>query len=648
MSIEQEHAAEGGSNPSTVFVSYARDDQVKAQLLVKALEAEGFRVWWDGLISGGHAFSDKIERALADADAVVVLWSTHSIHSHWVRDEASYGRDHNRMVPVSLDGSEAPLGFRQIHHIDLSHWNGNAKANEFAQLCQSIREVVGRPIDGPAFAAQGSRTFALSRRQAMVSGGLLAALTAVGGGIYWLKGGGPAQASRIAVLPFRNLGGDKSQNYFSDGLAEELRATLSLSDQLAVAAQTSSDRFRDGETDARAAAKALGVSYLIEGSVRRSDDTIRIATRIINGNTGFDQWSKNFDSKVTDSLSLQANIASFVTDAILAGIDKDLRPAERIGGTKKSEAFDAYLRGAALYRLSEGQQSDRAALAQFDRAIAIDPDYAAAHAARSRVLTYIGNNYASGAALARAYDDAIAAARRSIQIAPEMAEGHSALGFVLFNGQLDATGATQPYQRSYELGFGNADILSAYANFAGRTGKFNEGRLAIKRAEELDPLNPGVFRNAGYLEFAARQYPAAEQELKSALSINPKAINVRSVLGDIALLQGDPAAAKSLYLEEPDPIQRWRSLAMAEWKLGNQGAAQAAMVELAKVGGETVNYQQAQVYAQWGQKDQALTHLEQAYAKRDAGLVRLRNDPLLDPVRQDARFAEIERRIGFA
>lgn len=647
MSFEQEQSAYDQGGQSTVFLSYARDDQAKAELLVKALEGRGFRVWWDGLISGGHAFSDKIEKALESANAIVVLWSAHSIHSHWVRDEASFGRDHDRMVPVSLDGSEAPLGFRQLHHIDFSHWKGSSTAPEFEALCQSIGSVAGASPELADFAI-GTHHFSLSRRQAMVGGGLLATLAAGGAGYYWLRGGNGAQASRIAVLPFRNLGGNQSQDYFSDGLAEELRATLSRSDQLSVAAQTSSDRFRDGGTDALSAAKALGVSYLIEGSVRQADDTIRVATRIIDGNTGFEQWSKNFDSKATDSLNIQSDIAAFVTDAILAGIDKDLRPSERIGGTKKSDAFDAYLRGAALYRLAEGERTDRAALGLFDRAVSLDPNYAAAHAARSRVLTFIGNNYVTGADLARTYDQAIAAARRSIEIAPDLAEGYSALGFVLLNGQLDVNGAAQPYQRSYELGFGNADILSAYASYALRTGKFDEGRQAIQRAEQLDPLNASVFRNAGYLEYAARDFPAAEKQLRSALSINPKAANVHSALGDIAYMRGDPGAARTLYLEEPDANSRWRGLAIVDFKLGNQALAQSDMANLAKSGGDTVHYQQAQVYAQWGDKAEALNHLETAYAKRDAGLVRLRNDPLLDPVRQDARFAEIERRIGFA
>jgi Tfp pilus assembly protein PilF len=240
------------------------------------------------------------------------------------------------------------------------------------------------------------------------------------------------------------------------------------------------------------------------------------------------------------------------------------------------------------------------------------------------------------------------AAREAIRLAPEMAEGHSALGFVLFNGQLDAKAAEAPYQRSFELGYGNAEILSAYANFAARIGRFDDGREAISRAERLDPLNPTVFRNAGLLEYAARNFDAAVTPLRTALTLNPKSSNVHATLGDIALVRGDLEAARAHYFRERDEASRFRGLAIVAMKLEDAKSAEASYAGLIQEGGDTVHYQQAQVLAQWGRKDDALAQLEQALVRRDAGLVRLRNDPLLDPLRENARFAKIEQRIGFA
>lgn len=641
MADKQDQAAAATDVP-TVFLSYARADQPFAQKLIAALESEGFRVWWDGLISGGHEFSEKIEQALSDADAVVVMWSDQSKRSQWVRDEAGYARDHNRLVPVTIDGSDAPLGFRQLNRINLKGWKGKASAAEFQQLCQSIAALGSGPaIERPAY----KRGATFSRRQALIGGGVVA-LAAAGGGFFWLRGH-PADAASVAVIPFRNLSGDPAQDYFSEGLAEELRTTLSQAEQLQVAAQASSDSFRDGKADAKTMAKALGVGFLVEGSVRRSPDTIRVASRIVDGRTGLDRWSQTFDRPAADSLAVQSDIAAFVADAVLADFDKALRPSQRIGGTGKSAAFEAYLRGQSLYRLAAGKSSDMEALKRFDEAIAIDPGYAAAHAARSRVLTFIANNYASAAEIPAAYSRAIDAARKAITIAPDLAEGHSALGFALFNGQLDAKAAATPYQRSYELGYGNADILSAYANFAGRTGRFDEGREAIERAATLDPLNASVFRNAGFLEYAARDFEAAQSQFRTALSVNPKTSNVHGALGDIALLRGDLPTALAEYGLERDPVTRLRGIAIVKRKQGDDAGADASLAALNREGGDTVHYQLAQVMAQWGRGDDALSHLEKALALRDAGLVRILNDPLLDAVRKDARFVEIERRMGF-
>ena len=629
-----------------VFLSYDRDDTQTAQTFVKALELQGFAIWWDGLISGGHAFADRIQQALADSDVILVLWSQSSARSHWVRDEAGYGRDQDRLVPVSIDGTRAPLGFQQLQTIDLSNWNGSVAAPGFAQLCNSIRSVTGAPAAAVPSAADGPR---FSRRQLLAGAGTAGiVLVGAGTGYYWLRGGAPVQAARIAVLPFRNLSGDPRQDYFSDGLAEELRATLSLADQLEVAAQTSSESFRDRKTDARSMARALGVTYLIEGSVRRSPETVRVSTQIVDGRSGFDQWSATFDRTAADSLEVQSDIAAFVTDALLADLAKSKRPSERIGGTRKPEAFDAFLRGAADYRLAAGEDTDRKALAGFDRAIAIDPNYAAAHAARSRALTVIANNYAPRAQIPDYYRRAIAAARSAIRLAPMLAEGYSALGFVLFNGQLDARAAAAPYQRSFELGYGNAEILSAYANFAGRVGRFDDGREAIARAQKLDPLNASVFRNAGYLEYAARNFAAAESQFRTALSINPRSSNVHAALGDIALARGDLDMARTHFAEERDPTSSLRGLAIVDMKKGKSDAAETEYAALIKQGGDTVHYQQAQVLAQWGRGKDALTELERAFALRDAGLVRLKNDPLLDPVRSDPRFAKLAQTIGFA
>jgi TolB-like protein/Tfp pilus assembly protein PilF len=632
---------------TSVFLSYSREDRAKAQAIVGALEARGLTVWWDGLIEGGREFADRIEQALTSADAIVVLWSPASIHSHWVRDEAANGRDRGRMVPVTIGAVEPPLGFRQLQHIDLTKWRGRRDAREIEQLCRAIEGVSATPLREFRPPARDSRA-GFSRRKMMVAGAG-ASVVLLGGGLIGLNAlrSSSAHGTSIGVLPFRNLSGDPAEEYFSDGIAEELRATLSQNSDLSVAAETSSDVAGKKSSNPQAIASVLGVNFLLEGSVRRETDMVRIAAQIVNGSNGFDKWSQTFDRKLDDTLAVQSEIAAFVTDALLSGIAAAKGARDRLGGTHTNAAFDSYLRGMALYKLAGGEADDLGALHQFERAVALDPNYAVAQAALSRAYTAIANGYAAGAEIKTFHQRAASSARTAIRIAPKLADGYSALGFVLLNGELDARAAAAAYQQSFELGYGNADILAAYASFASRTGRFAEGRVAIARAQRLDPLNATVFRTAGLLEFDARQYDAASNALHTSLALNPNATTIHLVLGDIALLSGDPAAARDQYDKEPNAINRLRGLAIADMKLSRRDAAEADMAELKSKYGDITYYQQAQVLAQWGRIDDALNALEKAVTTRDAGVVRSKNDPLLDPIRKTVRFAQVERELGY-
>jgi TolB-like protein len=646
-------SVDGGAAPNdkrtSVFLSYSRDDQPRALPVIKALEASGMAVWWDGLLEGGDAFARTTEAALEGASAVVVLWSARSVQSHWVRDEATRGRDRGCMVPVSIDGTEPPLGFRQIQYIDLSKWKGKASAPEFAVLVKAIRTCASSPHKQLTFAGANTPLRFVSRRRAMVLGG--GALAAIGGGLAaWKTGlfGGGVLANSVAVLPFRNLSGDPAQSYFSDGLSEELRATLSRYGQLEVVAETSSNSFRDAKVSVQKIARALNVAFILEGSVRRVKDTIRITSQLIDGRTGFERWAQTFDRKFEDVLAVQSDIATLVADALAANITASTAsPRERIGGTHDPAAFDAYLRGTALYKLAADEASDRGSLSQFDKALKIDPKFAAAHAARSRSLNVIASNYTPAGQMKGVYQQAVDAANAAIRNSPDMAEGYSALGFVLMMGRFDMKGARVPYQRSFELGFGNAAMLTAFADFAALNGQFAEGRRANARAMRLDPLNPTVFRNAGILEYAAHNYDAAVTPFRTALSLNPELGVVLSMLGDIELLRGNLDQALALYEKEPSEVSHLRGLAIATMRQGDAVSAQRHLAALVQKYGDSCLYQQCQVMAQWRRPGEALTALEKAYETGDAGVILSRNDPLLDPIRQDTRFGVIQERLGF-
>jgi TolB-like protein/Flp pilus assembly protein TadD len=638
----------------TVFLSYARADQAQATKLAKALEESGLDVWWDALIEGGAAFAKSIEAALDSCDAVVVVWSRISVASDWVLDEAVRGRELHKLVPVSLDGTLPPLGFRQYHSVELSRRHGDFPATEIERVLRGISAAASQAAH-PSSSAAGTQVPArvITRRGVLVAA-VGTALAGAAGIVAWQQGliGGRRAASRnsVAVLPFANLSGDESQAYFSDGLSEELRTTLARNQKLLVMAQASSAMFRDQKEDAVTIATKLGVAFLLAGSVRRSGDIVRVAADLIDGATGFSRWSQSFDRTMDDIFSVQSEIANTVANALVAQVSADGKPGNALaasGGTTSVAAYDAYLRGRALYGLSVDEATERAALAQFDAAIAADPSYAAALAARARSLTIIANQYGKIGQLAALYDAAIESAQRAISIAPDLADAHSTLGFTLFQGRLDARAAHAPFERSRELGAGEATVMARYAQYSARTGRRREAAEAMQRALLLDPLNPLIHRAAGSIEYAARNYAAAIAPNRKGLQLNPRMSRAHAAIGDALLMLGRLKEARTAYEAEPSEGVRLTGLAIVEQRLGNNEAARAAMTKLVADLGDTVLYQQAQILAQWGDRNASIARLQRAREVGDSGLIYARNDPLLDPLRKDPRFAELLNSLGF-
>ena len=635
--------------PISIFLSYSRDDRARAMPVIDALEAEGFRVWWDGLLDGGTAFAKTTETALETSDAVVVLWTQKSVDSHWVRDEATRGRDRGRMVPVSMDGSQPPLGFRQIQYIDFTNWRDKVGAPEFAALTKAIRAVAASPDSAVPLVESSPTRPGPSRRGVLVGAGLTVA--ALGGGIFaWTRGKSTDRDPiTIAVLPFTNLSGDSRQSYFSDGLASEIRTVLARNPMLQILGSVSSSAIRTAKDDAKSLASSFEGAFLLDGNVQKAGETVKITANLSNGKTGVSKWANSFERPLADIFAVQAEIAAAVASALAATIQADFSTHRNntVGGTKNVAAFDAYLRGKDLFELHINEDSERAALAKFDEAIGIDPSYAAARAARSRALMVIANQYETSDRRVRLFDDAIGEASRAAAIAPQFAPGFSALGFALFYGRLDVKGAHKPFERAYSLATGDVDVLSRYAIYCARTGRFAEASLAMDQATALDPLNATIFRTFGNIKYAARQYDAAIADGEHALKINPERNSVNGDIGDSYVMLGKLDKARAAYGKEKNSLIMHTGLAIVDRREGNRTGAQAHLDKLVAENGDNALYQKAQVLAQWGEADAAFAALADAIRLHDSGMVYLLNDPFLDPIRKESRFKALLSQTGF-
>lgn len=630
----------------TVFLSYSRDDQKDALLIFNALENAGFSVWWDGLLEGGERFAHTTKAALENAKAVVVCWSKTSIDSHWVHDEATRGRDVGKLVPLSLDGSDPPLGFGQFQCIDVSHAKSKPSSVEMQKMLRAVAAL--HEMDEPP-AMPASSSLQIGRRGLLI-GGTLAAVS-VGGAAAWKMGifEDDLTPSSIAVLPFVNLSGDPEQAYFSDGLASEIRTVLSRNELLQIMGQASSNSFRDHATDAKSIANSLGVSFLLDGNVQKVGDVVKITADLTDGATGLSKWRQAFERPLVDIFSLQTEIASAVASSLSLAMDSDTERGtnKQNGGTKSLAAFDAYLRGKDLFELHVDEASERAALKNFDEAIRIDTDYAAARAARSRALTVIANQYANSEERIRLYDDAIAEAENATQIAPDFAAGYNALGYAHFYGRLDVKGAKEPYERAYSLARSDVDVFSRYAIYQARTGEFTEANIAIGRASKLDPLNASMFKSAGVIKFAEKQYDEAIALAERALKINPDRNSVHGDIGNAYLMLGKIDNAKQAYGKEKNNLIALPGLATIANREGRQNEADQHFDKLVREYGDNGLYQQVQVLAQRGDLDQAMDRLEMAREVRDSGLVYSLNDPFLDPLRDNVDFKKMLVSLGF-
>jgi TolB-like protein/tetratricopeptide (TPR) repeat protein len=628
---------------TTVFLSYTRSDEAKARQLAAALESAGYEIWWDGLIEGGAAYSLSIEAALDSADAVLVLWSAKSVESDWVRDEAAQGRERHRLVPLSLDGTQPPLGFRQYQVIDLTHWHGRQDAPEVQAIERSIATVAGQKIPRRKAVAP------VSRRGILVAGGAAAAVVAGGGAwLVWEETLGRPAGARdlsIAVLPFKNLSGDESQAYFSDGLTDEIRTALTRIASLRVLASTSSEAASQDMKDPKAIARELGVQFLLTGSVQRAGDDVRIATDLIDGHSGFTRWSDSSVRKLTDIFAVQSEIAGTVAQAMSVQVATSV-PAP--GGTRNVDAYEHFLQGRALFNLARDEETDRTALADFELAISEDPEFALAHAARSRSLAALAGEHARIDQLKPLYDEAIASARKAIALAPDLAEAHLALGFALFTGRLDLAAARPAYDRAYQLGRGNADVVLLFALYCSRAARAREAAQAVEQAVALDPLNPRAHRAEGSVAYAARRYSDALPPLRKALDLNPKMTFAHFLAGASLMGLGRLPEARKEFEAEPENEFHFSGLAIIERMLGDGAAADKAFADLIATRGDSASYQQAEVLAQWGRPDEAIKKLVRARQVGDSGLVYVATDPLLDPIRSDARFNAFVRSLRLA
>ena len=666
-------AGESSAPSGAVFLSYASEDAEAAKRICDAFRAAGIEVWFDqSELRGGDAWDQKIRRELRDCALFVPVISAHTAARHegyfrleWdLADQRTHmiARDRAFILPVCVDATpetstDTPESFQRVQ------WTRLPTGETPPAFVERVQRLLSGESLTPsrAHAASGvapaigwrAPVSAWSRRLLPVA----AVLVVLGSVAYfvlerpWVSK--PAASMifappphSVAVLPFVNMSGDKEQEYFSDGLTEELLNSLAAINELQVAARTSAFSFKGQNTDIGLIARKLNVGAILEGSVRRSGHTIRITAELINAVTGFHLWSKTYDRNLGDVLKLQTEIATQVAGALKVTLLGDLAAKVELGGTRNPAAFDAYLRGRKVPAGAHSEKDDQRAIAAYTEAIGLDPNYALAFANRSIAL----NDYAgitSGPAIRESYDKALSDARKAIVLTPDLAEGHLALAYHFESGALDFARANAEYDRALALAPGNAQVLQRYGLFAVRMGRIEAGIAAARRAVVLDPLSSRTHNALGGALFSARQYTEAITTYQDVLALEPENPDTYVYRGIAYYALGDFDRARTTCESKADYGGGQICLALAYGKLGRHADAQGMLAKFQASASDAAAYQYAEIYAQWGNVPKALEWLDTAVRLRDPGLVDLKTDPLMDPLRQEPRFQAIERELKF-
>jgi len=470
----------------------------------------------------------------------------------------------------------------------------------------------------------------------------------------------PDQKS-VAVLPFVNLSDDKGSEYFSDGVSEELLTVLQKIPGMHVAARTSAFSFKDKNATAQEIGQKLGVAHLVEGSVRKSGDMVRIAARLTRADTGEELWSENYTRNLKDVFAVQSELAQTIVEQLrgrFGGADAGSTAKEKIqaevqaaekGGTKNVQAHELYLQGR-FYENRHSEKSTREALAAYQHAVELDPGFALAWAGVARTNLWIAGFSTEGGR--KGFDAHLATGRdavsRALTIEPDLPEALNARAWIETNFDFSWSAASQTVNKALALAPSDPNILIAAANLETARGNTDREIELYRKAVDLDPVN---VQARSFLAFAlaiTKQFAEARAEYARVKELNPSAPWAHAGLGLAYLLQNRFEEAATEAQADAGEWARLLVVSCARWGQKRVQESDAALNELIKNDAETAAYQIAEVYAYRGEKDKAFEWLERARRQRDPGLGALRMDPTLENLHADPRWNAFLRTMGLA
>jgi serine/threonine-protein kinase len=448
----------------------------------------------------------------------------------------------------------------------------------------------------------------------------------------------------IAVLPLVNTSGDAGNEYFSDGLSEELIAVLAKIPELKVIGRSSSFFFKGKSSDSAAIGQKLGVANLIEGSVRKQGDRVRIVAELISAADGRSLWTETYDRELKDVFAVQAEIAKSVAQQMKVKLLGETVRSNAAGSSENPAAHNAVLQ-SDFYFQQQTAESIQKAISFAQEAVRLDPNYALAYAKLSQAWRQYGASFAIANA-EKAYEEARLAAEKAASLAPDLVEVRKAIGWISMNPALDFGTAEKEFRRALELSPGDAGAKNSLSYSLMAQGRLAEAEQTCREAILLDPLVTTLWYNLGRLAVADGRYQEAEESIRKGLEIQPRAARFHMYLATLHILQKNPTAALQEAQLEPDPFWREYALTLVQQTQPDRGAADTALRNFSSKYASNGAFQIGVIHALRKEPEEMFRWLDTAYATHDSGLTQLVITPFLSEYRDDPRFIALCQKLG--
>ena len=635
---------------SDVFVSYASQDAAVANSIVESLEAQGLKCWIAPRdVRPGTVYADAIVGAINRAKNLVLVLSASAMASAHVGREVERAASKRRQI-IAFRVDDAPLSQELEYFLSNSQWI-DAKALGMPAALAKLKEAVGQGSGAPSQdVTSGKHPGRAKRRIAIAATAVVVALgMAVGLGLYFWSSKHGAQVpsvaaitdKSIAVLPFVDMSEKKDQEYFADGMAEEIIALLVKVPGLKVIGRTSSFQFKGKTEDLRAIGTQLGVAYVLEGSVRKSGDRLRVTAQLINCRDGTHLLSQTYDRDLSDVLKLQDEIAANLVRALqieVSGAD-DIASRPALTNT---EAYTLVLQGEhALDRYD--QQGFEQALSDFQRVLVLDPTFAQAAAGVSVAYEQLGEF--GFVPVPVAFEQARRAADHALTLDPNNELAHAMLGLIHMVYDWDWAATDAEFKLARDLVPNDSFILLLAGQQSLIVGRWDEALKLLNASLALDPLGGGNYELLYHVQMRRGRLAEAVAAMRRTLEISPTFTFTHYNLGNALLARGKTEEALTEFLKEPSEHRRLVGSAVANFALRRKGDSDAALAQLLKNHGNHP-YNLALVYGFRGESDAALEWLDRAYAQKDPALEYVKGHPLLKNLESDARYKAFLKKMN--